>query len=90
MPSRVKIIATEKLKTMHTGSLMRRRKALLAGEESIELSDWDADYVVSDGYIEFKQTETWQRAYRELKRVLNTRAHWPEVKPEPDHSGSGR
>ncbi len=85
MANKVKVIASDQLKTMHTGSLMSRRKALLACEESIELSDRDADYVVSDGYIEFKQSEAWQRAYNELKSVLSTRAHWPrnQGKPKP-------
>ncbi len=80
MTKKVKIIDLESLKQMHTGSLMSRRKALLACEESIELSDRDPGYVVENGYIEFKQTEEWKNAYSQLKSVLKAREHWTKGK----------
>ena len=73
---KIETIDLESLEQMHTGSLMSRRKALLACEESIKLSDRDQGYVVENGYIEFKQTEEWKKAYSQLKSVLKNREHW--------------
>lgn len=80
MPSKVKIIPAAELETMHTGSLMSRRKALLACEESFRLSDRYGYEPEPDpaqtGQIEFKDTEVWQKAYRELKIELAGREHY--------------
>ena len=80
MPSKVRIVIANELAKMHTGSLMSRRKALLACEESLEFSDRDLDYRVESGYIEFKQTGEWTKAYQELKSELNDREHWSRSK----------
>ena len=77
MPSKVKIIDKSELEKMHTGSLMTRRKALLACEESLAHSDREQNYKVESGYIEFKQDPNWELAHRELKEVLANREHWP-------------
>ena len=61
---------------MHTGSLMSRCKALLKCEQSLELSNRDANYQVQPGFIEFKDTDDWKQAYHDLKKVLKTREHW--------------
>jgi hypothetical protein len=80
MSGRVKIISKEDLKNLHTGTLMKRRKYLLACEESFQLSDrfgYDDEPVPEKtGYIEFKDTTEWIRAYSELKEVLSTRENW--------------
>ena len=52
---------------------MARRKALLKCEESLSASDRDSDYKVAPGTIEFKDSEEWKHAYRQLKNVLSKR-----------------
>jgi hypothetical protein len=80
MPSNVKILSTEELKNMHTGSLMSRRKKLLACEESFEASDRygnENESVAEEmGRIEFKNSSAWKNAYKELKDILAMREHY--------------
>ncbi len=87
MPSKVKIISKKELQNLHTGTLIKRRKDLLACEESFQLSD-RFEYLdeiepipEETGYIEFKDTEAWKQAYEELKEILVNRDNWPN-KPE--------
>lgn len=65
------------LQQMHTGSLMKRRAALLACEESFAVSDRDGLPNTENGRIEFKNTPQWQQAYEDIKSVLATREHIP-------------
>lgn len=80
MPINVKILSSEELKNMHTGSLMSRRKKLLACEESFEVSDgYDKEnesVAEEKEYIEFKNSSAWKNAYKELKDVLAMREHY--------------
>ena len=80
MPRKVKMLSTEELKNMHTGSLMSRRKKLLACEESFEASDryGNENKPVTEKieYIEFKNSLAWKNAYKELKDVLAMREHY--------------
>jgi len=62
---------------MHTGSLMKRRAALLACEESFTVADRDVLPDTENGRIEFKNTPQWQQAYADIKSVLATREHIP-------------
>lgn len=55
---------------------MARRKALLACEESIDLSDREQGYIEDAARIEFKQSEQWVIAYNDVKAVLNARENW--------------
>jgi len=84
MSSKVKILLKSELENMHTGSLMSRRKMLLACEETFELSDrfgLEAEpNPETTGVIEFKNTEAWQKAYSELKLVLSSREHYAKNK----------
>jgi hypothetical protein len=74
MPSKVEIISVEELEVMHTGSLMKRREALLKCEESLSLSDRaDMQHLADSRFIEFKDSDTWKQSYNELKVVLSTR-----------------
>jgi hypothetical protein len=79
MPSKVKIIPKEKLMKLHTGSLINRRKQLLQCEESFTLSDRfgyeNGPDPKETGYIEFKDTEDWENAYKELREILKNREH---------------
>lgn len=77
MPSIVKIISLNELESMHTGSLMTRRIALLKCEESLMVSDRDSDHKVAPGTIEFKDSEEWKQAYHQQKNVLAKRENWP-------------
>jgi hypothetical protein len=84
MPSEVKIISLNELENMHIGSLMSRRKKLLACEESFELSDRfgneNEPALEETGYIKFKNSTAWKKAYKELKLVLSTREHYGKSK----------
>ena len=81
MASKVEIKALEELANMHTGTLIKRRDALLKCEESFESSDRNGyetkPLVSSTGLIEFKDTPEWQQAYNDLKSVLSTRENIP-------------
>jgi hypothetical protein len=81
MANKVKIIKLEELQSMHTGTLMSRRAALLKCEESFESSDrlgYEAKpSATNTGIIEFKDSEAWKRAYEDLKSVLATRENLP-------------
>jgi hypothetical protein len=84
MPSEVKILSSKELENMHTGSLMSRREKLLSCEESFEVSDryGNENEPVPEGagYIEFKNSVAWKKAYDELKTVLSTREHYGKKK----------
>ena len=64
---------------MHTGSLMTRRKALLKCEESFELSDQVGitPHKKDNDFIEFKDSDEWEQAYKELKGILSMRENMP-------------
>jgi len=75
MSSTIEHKSLEELESLHTGSLMNRRKALLQCEESFEFSD---QIVRKDtGVIEFKNTPEWQSAYSDIKQVLSQRENVP-------------
>jgi len=81
MPTKVPIVSLEELQTMHTGSLMSRRKALLACEQSLndtDRQDEDMPNSPETGMIEFKDSPQWRQAYDEIKQVLATREHVPD------------
>ena len=63
------------LASMHTGSLMTRRQALLSCAETSTLSAQDKASLFTA--IQFKDTQVWQNAYRDLKSVLDKREHLP-------------
>lgn len=81
MSSKVEIKTLEELNVMHTGSLMKRRAALLKCEESFEQSDRNGyeakSNIKNTGIIEYKDTPEWQQAYTELKSILNNRENLP-------------
>ena len=91
MPSLVEIISASDLEAMPTTSLLRRRKALLACEQSYEASDkvgYEPKANPSDtGQIEYKDSEEWISAYEELKAVLANREHVPRG---PEKRAKGR
>lgn len=81
MPSQVKIVSKDELDSMHTGTLLRRRTALLQCEDSFAVSD-RSDYESSPnpdetGWVEFKDQPQWRQVYEEVKDVLATREHIP-------------
>lgn len=49
----------------------------MACEDSLELSDNDADYEAEPDHIEFKASPEWKAALAELNSVLSDREHWP-------------
>ncbi|ART79771.1 hypothetical protein [Oceanisphaera avium] len=63
------------LDAMHTGSLMSRRRALLACPESSNLTAQDKASLLLP--IRYKDSQVWKNAYQELKQVLATREHLP-------------
>lgn len=66
---------------MHTGTLLRRRTALLKCEESFAVSDRYGYELPPNpdetGYVEFKDQPQWRYAYEDVKEVLATREHIP-------------
>jgi hypothetical protein len=78
--SKVEFKTREQLEAMHTGTLMKRRDALLKCDESFQLSDQSEMSPVASDHIEFKDTPEWKQAYAELKSVLATREHVPSKK----------
>lgn len=68
----------EELESMHTGSLISRRKALLMCDESFEYSD-ELEPPKHE-LIQFKDSDEWKKAYSELKAVLSTRENIPSKK----------
>ena len=81
MSSRVPICDPSALEGMHTGSLLSRLELLQRCEESFNQSDWvdmeEAPDPSQTGFIEFKNTPEWATAYRDLKKILDTREHLP-------------
>lgn len=75
MSNTVEPLSIEQLESMHTRSLMTRRKKLLQCKETGNASD--PAEVAALGTIEFKDTPEWQRAYDDLKQVLSGREHLP-------------
>jgi len=78
MSNKVLIINQDILNTLHTGTLLSRRKALLKCEESFSLSDQQNEQEPNPretGFIEFKDTVEWQQAYDNLKNILSKREH---------------
>jgi len=81
MVNKVDIKTPDELASMHTGTLMKRREALLKCEESFKSSDlngYETKPLTSEtGLIQFKDTPEWQQAYSELKSVLSKRENIP-------------
>lgn len=76
MANKVEKKSKEELENMHTGTLMKRRKALLECEESYVVSVMykeEEENKPAPGVIQFKDTPEWKQAYEELKSVLSTR-----------------
>ncbi|MFD1007014.1 hypothetical protein [Oceanisphaera ostreae] len=63
------------LEAMHTGTLMNRRKALLACPETSVLPELEK--VLAIGEVRSKDTAVWRQAYQDLKSVLDQREHLP-------------
>lgn len=75
MANQVEPKSLAELEAMHTGTLMNRRKALFKCDESFALSNQSKPS--GSGMIEFKNTPEWQKAYKELKSVLDNRENLP-------------
>ncbi|MCG7521045.1 hypothetical protein [Ruegeria sp. Ofav3-42] len=76
----VEPVSAKRLAEKHTGSLLMRLKALRRLQESFSQSDWsdeEREAVDAQGLIAFKDSESWQRAWSELKAELSTREHVP-------------
>jgi hypothetical protein len=63
------------LEKLSTKQLLGRLQRLRQCEESLELSDRDA--IDSSGCIEFKQSQEWIVAVRDIKQILSHREHIP-------------
>lgn len=75
MTKKVEPKTLAELEAMHTGSLMSRRKALLSCSETAGAAHQPESPASQS--IEFKDSDGWRRAYRELKSVLDKREHLP-------------
>ncbi|MDX1634581.1 MAG: hypothetical protein R3280_08095 [Marinobacter sp.] len=63
------------LEKLHTGTLMKRREALLQCPEPPE--PLEGNEVATGSDILYKNTPQWNQAYRDLKAVLENREHMP-------------
>ncbi len=81
MPKKVPVIPAPELRHLHTGSLLTRLRDLLACEDYFGGSDRYDDEPKPDpdetGILEFKDTEAWRKAYKDVKDILATREHLP-------------
>lgn len=75
MGKKVEFKTLAELEAMHTGSLMKRRDALLQCTERPDRENAAAS--VGTGPIEFKDSPQWRQAYSDLKQVLDRREHLP-------------
>lgn len=73
-------MSRDQLETLHTGTLMKRRKELLQCDESLEMSDCLTTEQNTTDLIEYKNTKEWQEAYTDVKQILSTREHVPNKK----------
>ena len=64
------------LEALSTKQLLGRLRRLHACEESLALSD--RDVADNSGCIEFKQSQEWLSAFRDVKQVLSRRGHVPK------------
>lgn len=80
MSNTVKTMKRDQLMELHTGSLMKRRDALLQCDESQEMSDKLKTEDISPDLIQYKNTRQWKEAYTDVKEILSTREHVPNKK----------
>ena len=77
MSCRIPICDPSALEGMHTGSLLSRLQLLQMCVESFNQSDRvdmaEAPDPSQAGFIEFKNSPEWLTAYRDLKKILDTR-----------------
>ncbi len=81
MSSRVPLRDRVELEAMHTGSLLSHLRLLQTCEEAFSSSDRYGYEPEPDptatGYIEFKDSEEWRKAYQLVKEILSHREHLP-------------
>ncbi|NMT64375.1 putative bifunctional diguanylate cyclase/phosphodiesterase [Marinobacter orientalis] len=75
MAERIERMARSELEKLHTGTLMKRRQALLACPEPPE--PVDPTEQAPRGDILYKHTPQWNEAYQDIKSVLAEREHVP-------------
>lgn len=82
------------LEALSTKQLLARLKRLLQCEESLALSDREAQDYEASGSIEFKASPEWAAAYHDVKEVLARREHIPKgieaVKLRQDRARKGK
>jgi hypothetical protein len=74
------LIDKEELATLSTKMLLVRLKSLLQCESSPELSDQEKGLSVNANQIQFKNTEQWISAHKNVKAELTKREHSPKGK----------
>lgn len=75
----------EQLRTLNTGSLLKRLQALRHKQDCFEVSDWteeERDTVQAAGLIAFKNSNIWRIAFSEVKTELSLREHRPRGSKE--------
>ncbi len=69
-------VTTDELQKLHTGTLLARLQRLRWCEDTADLSHLSESEIASVGdKILFKEQPKWQRAYKELKAILDEREH---------------
>lgn len=77
------IISKEALAQKNTKALLAYLSKLQRCEESYDLSDMNVNLdLIDEDKIYFKQTEKWQTAYKNVKSILQNRAHIQKKTPK--------
>ena len=67
----------DELEKLPTKRLLARLRQLQRCEESLALSDQNANEYKSSGFIEFKDSAEWISEYTKMKDILSRREHIP-------------
>ena len=77
-----KVLKFEELEKLNTKRLLGYLKLLQQCEESFDQSDQDVNTDLANlDTIQFKQTEKWRLAYKQVKSILKDRSHIEKSKP---------
>lgn len=74
-PRNIKPLTIAELEKLTTARLLAYLKKLNECEESLELSDWTKEEIISIEGIIFKSSNEWQEQYTTVKSILSKRPH---------------
>jgi hypothetical protein len=76
MKRKPQVLSIERLEKLSTQRLLAYLKQLHKCEESFDLSDCDVNLDSNNpNFIQFKNTDKWKLAYKQVKLILDGREH---------------